>query len=55
MTKAQRILAFYYGLDFDHAYLDDDLADLVAELRAGRHAVAVRSAGRGEFGGAAAR
>ena len=28
MTKAQRILAFYYGLDFDHAYLDDDLAVL---------------------------
>ena len=25
MTKAQRILAFYHGLDFDRAYLDDDL------------------------------
>ena len=28
MTKAQRILAFYHGLDFDHTYLDDDLAVL---------------------------
>lgn len=28
MTKAQRILAFYHGLDFDHTYLDEDLAVL---------------------------
>ena len=28
MTKAQCILDFYHGLDFDQTYLDDDLAVL---------------------------